>query len=143
MLFQKGWSVRKVEEDEEDPIASKLWHSGGWLHVCAGIGSSGIVVNMCVAYGIAGNAALNGEFWELVICYLSHDTGIFSSPTQILTSILFTNFRQHHSQPSQTVGWSMLTALFQFYSSSRVSAASRVTNNLSHVLMVCWEVLYT
>ena len=39
LLFKKGWNVRKVEPDSDDPIACRLWHSRRWLHMRAGIGS--------------------------------------------------------------------------------------------------------
>ena len=92
LLFKKGWNVRQVEADEGDPIASRLWHSGRWLHTCAGIGEGHTVLNMCVAYGIPANALLNTEFWELVICYLSR---LGTSPCLLFTDANF-NFDVFH-----------------------------------------------
>ena len=71
LLFRKGWSVRKVEPDPDDPIACRLWHSGRLLHTRAGIGAGHCVLNICVAYGIPGNESLNQEFWEQVVFYMS------------------------------------------------------------------------
>ena len=96
LLFKKGWNVRQVEADEGDPIASGLWHSGRWLHTCAGIGEGHTVLNMCVAYGIPANAPLNTEFWELVICYLRR---LGASPCLLFTDADF-NFDVFHKIPA-------------------------------------------
>ena len=96
LLFKKGWNVRKVEPDEDDPITCRLWHSGRWLHTSAGIGAGQCVLNVCVAYGVAGNESLNREFWELVICYLSR---LGNAGCILLTDANF-NFDLLHKIPS-------------------------------------------
>ena len=52
---------REPEMSDDNPIAGKLWHSGRWLHVCMSTGTRHTPINVCVAYGIAGNPALNAE----------------------------------------------------------------------------------
>ena len=54
------------------------------------------MLNVCVAYGVAGNESLNREFWELVICYLSR---LGNAGCILLTDANF-NFDLMHKIPS-------------------------------------------
>ena len=65
-----GVGCRKVDASD-DPLQQKLWHSGRWLHVITCLGEGKEHINIQVVYAIAGNPALNREFWEAVTCYSS------------------------------------------------------------------------
>ena len=79
----------------DDPLQQKLWHSGRWLHVIAYLGEGKEHINIQVVFGIAGNTALNCEFWETIICYPS---GLENTDLIVLTDANF-SFDTFNSTP--------------------------------------------
>ena len=78
LLIRKGWPCRRVEVAEDDALASALWNSGRWLHVCLALGDGRATANLQVLYGISGQPALNAELFGLVMEYRARLVGTAS-----------------------------------------------------------------
>ena len=75
LLVRKGWPCRRVEVDKDDALATRLWTSGRWLHVCLALGDGRSTANLQVVYGVSGQPALNAEFFGLVLEYQARLAG--------------------------------------------------------------------
>ena len=63
LLARKGWPCHRVEVAADNALATAVWNSARWLHVCLALGDGRATANLQVMYGISGQLALNAEFF--------------------------------------------------------------------------------
>ena len=70
--MRRGLPARQVmppAKEGEDSLATALWHSTRWCHVLVGLGTGATVLHAQAAYGVSGQPALNGAFWQQALDY--------------------------------------------------------------------------